>query len=79
MLRFLPTRAPANDAERIAWLRLTRTENIGPITFHKLLARFGSTTQALDALPDIAARRGKRNYKAYLIASAEKNSRPRIN
>ncbi len=31
------------------WLRLWRVPNIGPVAFHKLLARFGSPEAALDA------------------------------
>jgi DNA processing protein len=49
-----------NPAERMDWLRLIRSENIGPITFYQLLQRFGSATAALEALPDLA-RRGGRN------------------
>ena len=49
-----------NPAERMDWLRLIRSENIGPITFYQLLARYGSATAALEALPDLA-RRGGRN------------------
>jgi DNA processing protein len=60
-----------NDAQRLAWLRLCRTENIGPITFKKLIARYGTPSAALDALPELAARRGKRGYKAYAISAAE--------
>jgi len=52
------------DNERIDWLRLIRSENVGPVTFHKLLARFGSASAALDALPDLARRGGRRNYQA---------------
>lgn len=40
-----------NAKEQIDWLRLTRTETVGPITFHRLLARFGTPAAALDALP----------------------------
>ena len=43
------------DKERLAWLRLARTENVGPVTFRNLLARFGSATASLDALPQIRA------------------------
>ncbi len=46
-------------AERLAWLRLIRTENVGPITFRQLLRRFGSADAALDALPDLARRGGR--------------------
>ncbi|HXE17284.1 MAG TPA: DNA-processing protein DprA [Stellaceae bacterium] len=48
-----------NPAERMDWLRLIRTENIGPITFYQLLQRYGSATAALDALPDLAKRGGR--------------------
>jgi DNA processing protein len=42
--------------EGIARIRLIRSPNIGAVTFHHLLARFGSARAALDALPDLAAR-----------------------
>lgn len=51
------------DSERRDWLRLSRSENVGPITFRQLLRRFGSAKAALDALPEIAARGGKRSFK----------------
>lgn len=46
------------DEEKIDWLRLFRSENVGPITFHRLLARFGSVTEALKCAPDLAKRAG---------------------
>ena len=45
--------------ERLDWLRLSRTESIGPITFYAMLRRFGSARAALEALPRLA-RRGER-------------------
>ena len=48
-----------NPAERLDWLRLIRSENVGPVTFYQLLARFGSAEAALAALPDIARRGGR--------------------
>ena len=45
--------------ERIAWLRLYRSPNVGPITFKRLIAKFGSAEKALEALPDMALRGGK--------------------
>jgi hypothetical protein len=33
--------------ERLAWLRLSRTENVGPITFHRLIQRYGSASKAI--------------------------------
>lgn len=50
---------PLNPAERLDWLRLIRSENIGPITFYQLLARFGSAEAALASLPEIARRGGR--------------------
>ena len=38
-------------AERVAWLRLIRTEHVGPMTFRGLLQRFGSAEAALAELP----------------------------
>jgi DNA processing protein len=48
---------PADAAAR---LRLIRTESIGPVTYAQLIARFGSAQAALDALPDLARRGGRR-------------------
>ncbi|MCB1551666.1 MAG: DNA-processing protein DprA [Alphaproteobacteria bacterium] len=41
------------SAEQINWLRLSRTEGVGPITFHRLMNKYGSATHAIDALPHI--------------------------
>ncbi|CAA7612888.1 DNA-processing protein DprA [Magnetospirillum sp. SS-4] len=46
--------------ERLDWLRLIRSENVGPRTFNRLLERFGSAGAALAALPDLARRGGLR-------------------
>lgn len=40
--------------ERIAWARLARTPRIGPLTFHRLIARFRSASAALEALPRLS-------------------------
>ena len=50
----------ALTADQIARLRLIRSDQIGPITFVHLLARFGSAEAALDAIPELAARGGGR-------------------
>ncbi|MFQ6018900.1 MAG: DNA-processing protein DprA [Kiloniellaceae bacterium] len=47
-------------AERLDWLRLIRSENVGPITFRQLLDRFGSARTALGALPELARHGGRR-------------------
>ncbi len=49
-----------SDAERLAWLRLSRSENVGPVTFFQLLSHFGSAEEALRALPQLARRGGRR-------------------
>ncbi len=54
------TRRELTDAERLAWLRLIRSENVGPVTFFELMRHFGSAEDALRALPDLARRGGRR-------------------
>lgn len=41
------------------WLRLARTPHVGPITFYRLLQKFGTARAALDALPDLVPAHGK--------------------
>lgn len=50
---------PLTDAERLDWLRLIRSENVGPITFYQLLRHLGSARAALEVLPDLARRGGR--------------------
>jgi DNA processing protein len=53
----IPSRA-LSDAERLAWLRLARTQNVGPVTFAQLISRFGSAGAALAELPRLSRRGG---------------------
>ncbi|MGC6475045.1 MAG: DNA-processing protein DprA [Parvibaculales bacterium] len=54
-------------------LRLIRTDNVGPVTFHKLLEVFKDPSEALKHLPDIALRGGRKSkLKIMSIAAAEK-------
>ncbi len=46
------------DEQRLDWLQLSRSENIGPRTFRDLLAHFGSARAALEAVPELARRGG---------------------
>ncbi|MCJ2032986.1 DNA-processing protein DprA [Methylobacterium sp. J-068] len=48
------------DAQRLDWLRLIRSEGIGPRTFRTLINRFGGAGAALEALPTLTGRSGKR-------------------
>lgn len=50
------TAGPPSDAERVAWLRLARTPNVGPVAFEHLLQRCGSAAAAVEALPGLARR-----------------------
>ncbi|MEO1567870.1 MAG: DNA-processing protein DprA [Pseudomonadota bacterium] len=59
------TPRPITDAERADWLRLARTSSVGPVTFFQLLARYKSAAKALEGLPDLARKAGrKRPLKA---------------
>ena len=53
--------ARLSDDQRVDWLRLIRSENIGPRTFRQLINRYGGARAALEALPELAAKtlRGK--------------------
>ena len=46
------------DAQRIDWLRLIRSDNVGPRTVRSLINHFGSAQAALARLPDLARRGG---------------------
>ena len=46
--------------ERLDRLRLARSENVGPVTFQRLIERFGSAGAALEALPNLARQGGRR-------------------
>lgn len=52
--------APLDDAQRLACLRLIRSEHVGPITFRELINHFGGAEPALAALPDLSKRGGRR-------------------
>ena len=60
-----------SDAERLDWLRLARSENVGPATFRRLIQRFGSAKLALERLPDLARRGGQRAYRPFPLKAAE--------
>lgn len=54
------TAKPLSDRERLDWLRLIRSENVGPVVFRQLLQRFGTPGAALAELPALAGRCGAR-------------------
>lgn len=47
-----------SDRQRLNWLRLIRSENIGPVTFYDLIAHFGSAADALLMVPELMRRGG---------------------
>ena len=59
MFDLTDTRRPLSDAERLDWLRLARSEGVGPVIFRQLLQRFGTAKRALEALPDLSRRGGR--------------------
>lgn len=50
--------APLNDEERLNWLILSKSENVGPTTFNSLIKRFHTAGAALRALPDLTRKGG---------------------
>ncbi|WP_425086948.1 DNA-processing protein DprA [Stappia sp.] len=59
------------DRQRLAWLRLIRSENVGPVTFRALINHAGSAEAALEALPDLSRRGGKRTIRVASQTDAE--------
>ncbi|MFB9951041.1 DNA-processing protein DprA [Rhizobium puerariae] len=61
------------ERQRIAWLRLIRSDNVGPATFRDLINHCGSAENALAMLPELSARGGA--TRAIRIATAEEAER----
>jgi DNA processing protein len=59
-----------SDDERLDWLRLIRSENVGPIAFFQLLARYPTPALALAALPELAHRAGRKGLRVATRAEA---------
>ncbi len=57
-----------SDEERLNWLRLSQSENVGPMTFIRLLERYGSAAAAIEALPELSKRGGMKRPLALLDA-----------
>ena len=76
----MPRRDPAEpqpaasmtEAERVAALRLVRSENVGPVTFRELLKHYGSAAAALAAVPELSRRGGyRRSIRLCPVEEAE--------
>jgi DNA processing protein len=61
-----------DDNDRIDWLQLYRSENIGPASFRTLISTYGTARAALEALPEIAARGGARKLRLCSRSDAER-------
>lgn len=60
------------DKQRISWLRLIRTPNVGPATFRDLINRFGSAEAAIEMLPELMISGGaKRIARTPSVSEAE--------
>ncbi len=68
-----PKAPKLSDEQRFDWLRLIRSENVGPRTFRSLLNNCGSARAALEALPELARRGGA--ARPIRVASAEEIER----
>lgn len=56
---FLSENIVFTQEDKLHWLRLIRSENVGPISFFHLLNRFGTAQEALKRLPQLAQRAGR--------------------
>jgi DNA processing protein len=62
-----------SDRQRLSWLRLIRSDNVGPATFRQLINVYGSAEAALEALPELARRGGaKQSVRIASISQAER-------
>jgi DNA processing protein len=63
--------AELDPAQRLACLRLIRSENVGPVAFRALINHYGGAREALAALPELARRGGrKRPFRLFPEAEA---------
>ena len=61
---------PKNEHDRLNWLRLIRSVNLGPIGFWAIMERFGTVEAALNALPTLS--RGGRDIRPASLDSVER-------
>ncbi len=61
-----------SDKGRRSWLRLSRTQNVGPVTIANLMARCGSASEALAVVPHLAKRGGDPELRIPSEAEAQK-------
>ena len=67
-----PSPRRLSDDEKRDWLRLIRSEHLGPVTFHNILRYYGSAAKAIEALPGMVRRSGaKRAVKLAPLAAID--------
>lgn len=63
-----------SDEQRLNWLRLIRSQNVGPATFRDLISHYGTASAAIEALPELAMRGGAAaRIKVCSIEDAERD------
>jgi DNA processing protein len=60
-----------SEEQRLDWLRLIRSDNVGPRTFRDLINHFGGARAALEALPGLARRGGASGTRIFTHNEAE--------
>ena len=65
-----------SDRQRLSWLRLIRSENVGPATFRALVNQFGGAEAALDALPALFRRGGRASIRVFTRLRTRPSWRP---
>jgi len=71
--RQLQTGVRLTDSQRLDWLRLIRSSNVGPRTFRTLLNHYGGARAALEAIPGLAQRGGaSKPIRICSVAEAER-------
>ncbi len=60
-----------NERQRLSWLRLIRSENVGPATFRALVNQFGGAEAALAALPALSRRGGRPSIRVFTERDAK--------
>jgi DNA processing protein len=64
---------PLSYRQKLSWLRLIRSDNVGPATFRDLINHFGSAEAAIEALPDLSRRGGAgREIRIATVDEAER-------
>ena len=65
-----PLTPPLTEEEWLSWLRLLRSRRVGVSTFFRMMSEHGSAAAALEALPEVAAAAGVRDYRPCCEAAA---------